>query len=185
MEDWRFEFHFRWEQGILHWKLQVSSEKSACTIFHISLLDNSLISSPHHDTLSLIFIDGKGVRLPAALTTVIFAVVANHEHNFPFEDVIRNEAYRYPRDGVFGSLHGFELTRKEAGGGGRGHSFFLFSFVACCCCSAVICVWGVDFLCVEGVLRSTWKDGEWEMERCMCREVLPCVVVRKEAWGTD
>lgn len=125
MEDWGFEFHFRWEQGILHRKLQVSSEKSACTIFHIS----PQITLPFHPTInipSLILVEEGETRV--ALTTVIFAVVANHEHNFPFEDVIRNEAYGYPRDGVFGGLHGFELTRKEAGGGRRGHGF-LFSYV--------------------------------------------------------
>lgn len=61
--------------------------------------------------------------MAATHTTVIFAVIANHEHNFPFEHVIRNEAHRYPRNGVFGSLHGFELARKKAGGGGRGHGF--------------------------------------------------------------
>lgn len=82
--------------------------------------------------------------MPATHTTVIFAVIANHEHNFPFEHVIRNEANGYSWYGVFGSLHGFELARKEAGGGGRGHGFFLFFLGGC----FVVCVDGI--LCVEG-----------------------------------
>lgn len=78
--------------------------------------------------------------MPATHTTVIFAVIANHEHDFPFEHVIRNEANGYSWYGVFGSLHGFELARKEAGGGGRGHGFFLF----------FLFFFGGMFCCVRG-----------------------------------
>lgn len=36
---------------------------------------------------------------------------------------------------------------------------------------------GDRFFCVEGILRSTWKKGEWEMGRCMCREMLRSLIV--------
>ena len=49
-------------------------------------------------------------------TSVVFAVVGDHEHDFPFEDVALDQTAAYARDGFF--LHGFELAAEEAGGGG-------------------------------------------------------------------
>lgn len=48
----------------------------------------------------------------------------------------------------------------------------------------MICVWRGRYLCVEGVLRNIWVDGEWVdgdmymyMYIHMCRKVLGCLVV--------
>lgn len=48
-------------------------------------------------------------------TAVVFAVVADHEHDFPLEDVIVDEPARDPRE-VFSVLHVFQLPAEEARG---------------------------------------------------------------------
>lgn len=58
-------------------------------------------------------------------TAIIFAVVGDHEHDFPFHDVVVHEPAAYARD-IFVGLHLFELAAEEAGG--------------CCACHGW--VWG-------------------------------------------
>jgi hypothetical protein len=48
-------------------------------------------------------------------TAVVFAVVADHEHDFPLEDIVAHEPARDPRE-VFGVLHVFQLSAQEAAG---------------------------------------------------------------------
>lgn len=48
-------------------------------------------------------------------TAVELAVVRDHEHDFPFEDVVGDEATTYTRD-VLVALHLFELAAQEPGG---------------------------------------------------------------------
>ena len=48
-------------------------------------------------------------------TAIVFAVVRNHKHDLPFEDVIINETATYARD-VLVALHQLELATQEPGG---------------------------------------------------------------------
>ena len=53
-------------------------------------------------------------KLPA-LTAVVFAVVGNHKHDLPFENVVPNETATYAGD-VLIALHELELATQEPGG---------------------------------------------------------------------
>lgn len=48
-------------------------------------------------------------------TTVVFAVIGDHEHDLPFEDVVANKTAAYAGD-VFVGLHLLELAAQEPGG---------------------------------------------------------------------
>ena len=48
-------------------------------------------------------------------TAIVFAVVRNHKHDLPFEDVIINETATYTGD-VLVALHQLELATQEPGG---------------------------------------------------------------------
>lgn len=48
-------------------------------------------------------------------TTVVFAVIGDHEHDLPFEDVVADKTAAYAGD-VFVGLHLLELAAQEPGG---------------------------------------------------------------------
>ena len=56
----------------------------------------------------------KGNKGPTR-TAIVFAIIRNHKHDFPFEDVIINETATYPGD-VLVALHHLELATQEPGG---------------------------------------------------------------------
>ena len=49
------------------------------------------------------------------LTTVVFAIVGNHEHDLPLEDVVANQPATYAGY-VLVALHELELATQEPGG---------------------------------------------------------------------
>lgn len=49
------------------------------------------------------------------LTAIVFAVVGNHQHDLPFEDVAPDETAAYTGD-VLVALHELELAAQEPGG---------------------------------------------------------------------
>lgn len=49
------------------------------------------------------------------LTAIILAIVGNHKHDLPFEDVVPNETAAYAGD-VLIALHQLELATQEPGG---------------------------------------------------------------------
>lgn len=58
--------------------------------------------------------EGEDIR-----TAIVFAIIVDHEHDFPLKDVVVvDKAARDARD-VLASLHLLELTLQEGGGGGR------------------------------------------------------------------
>jgi hypothetical protein len=52
-------------------------------------------------------------------TTIVFAVVVDHEHDFPLEDIVVDQATAYAGN-VFVGLHLFKLPPKQASSCGRG-----------------------------------------------------------------
>ena len=48
-------------------------------------------------------------------TAIVFAIIRNHKHDLPFEDVIIHKTATYPGD-VFIALHQLELATQEPGG---------------------------------------------------------------------
>ena len=58
---------------------------------------------------------GKGGETSDQRTAVVFAVVRNHEHDLPFEDVAPDETATYAGY-VLVALHLLELATQEPGG---------------------------------------------------------------------
>ena len=86
---------------ILWWKNEVGAVEASCVHF---------VSLPLSCCRNLI--QEKTLR---TRTAIVFAIIRNHKHDLPFEDVIVNEAATYPGD-VLVALHQLELATQEPGG---------------------------------------------------------------------
>lgn len=70
---------------------------------------------PGNESFHLRYVNRKLMVGRRMLTSIIFAIIGDHKHDLPFEDIV---IYQTTRDTwqIFGSLHILELPSKETGG---------------------------------------------------------------------
>ena len=85
---------------ILGWEYEMSAVESSCMLTSAFFPDHATYTS---------------ASTGRSLTTIVFAVIGNHQHDLPLEDVVSNETATYAGN-VFVALHEFELATQEPGG---------------------------------------------------------------------
>lgn len=129
MEYRRLKRHLGRQMWILGREYEMSAVETSCTpppslidqpsrshfLLSLSLSLSIYLSRCWGPRLSRSKASKQAIGLLFSLTSIELAIVGNHKHDFPFEDVVADETATYAGD-VLVALHLLELAAQEPGG---------------------------------------------------------------------
>ena len=107
--------------GVLGREYEMGAVETSCMLHNIIIVSLPFLSPFLSHTLSAAVPNSQRAKKkanqekPSALTAVVFAVVGNHKHDLPLEDVGAHETAT-SAGAVLVALHELELAGQEPGG---------------------------------------------------------------------